>query len=102
MNELVTLVRKKLKGKEHVGMRIPNWMGIILGYLADGFSKVTGKRLAVSSIRIKKFVSNSQFSSSKNIINSYKPPFEISEGIVRTLESEFIFPDPSREIFFSE
>ena len=102
MNELVTLVRQKLKGKKHVGIRIPTWMGIILGYFADGISKITGKSLAVSSIRIKKFVSYSQFSSSKNKINNFNAPFEISEGIERTLESEFIFPDPSREIFFSE
>ena len=42
------------------------------------------------------------FSNSKNKIGNFSPPFGISEGIERTLESEFIFPDPDGEILFSE
>ena len=50
MNELVSLVRAKLKGKSGVGPRLPYWLGIILGYTADIVAKLSGRNLPVSSI----------------------------------------------------
>ena len=42
MNELVSQVRTKLKGKSGVGPRLPYWLGIILGYTAD-IAKLRGE-----------------------------------------------------------
>lgn len=102
MNELVSIVQKRLKNKLGVGIRIPYWIGITIGYVADVFSLLTGRSLLISSIRVKKFISSTAFSSSKNKLDNFHPPFTISEGISRTLESEFLSPDPNREIFFTE
>lgn len=102
MNELVSIVQKRLKNKLGVGIRIPYWIGITIGYVADVFSLLTGRSLLISSIRVKKFISSTAFSSSKNKLENFHPPFTISEGISRTLESEFLSPDPNREIFFTE
>lgn len=105
MNELVSLVRKKLKGKNGVGLRLPYWMGIILGYTADFISYISQKNLPVSSIRVKKFVSSSEFRSTKKnleTLDHFEAPFQLVEGVQRTLQSEFISPDPSAEFFFTE
>ena len=102
MNELVSIVQKRLKNKLGVGIRIPYWIGITIGYVADIFSLLTGRSLLISSIRVKKFISSTAFCSSKNKLENFQPPFTISEGILRTLESEFVSPDPNREIFFTE
>ena len=102
MNELVSIVQKKLKNKLGVGIRIPYWIGITIGYIADIFSLLTGRSLLISSIRVKKFISSTAFCSSKNKLENFHPPFTISEGISRTLENEFLSPDPNREIFFTE
>ena len=51
MHELVSSVRHKLKGKPGVGLRLPYWLGLLLGYVADGVAKLTGKNLPISSIR---------------------------------------------------
>lgn len=102
MNELVSAVRQKLTGKNGVGLRIPYWFGMILGYLADFASLALGKNLPVSSIRVKKFVSITQFTSSKSDLDHFTPPYSLSTGISRTLNSEFISPDPNREKFFTE
>ena len=102
MNELVSIVQKRLKNKLGVGIRIPYWIGITIGYVADIFSLLTGRSLLISSIRVKKFISSTAFCSSKNKLENFHPPFTISEGILRTLESEFVSPDPNREIFFTE
>lgn len=102
MNELVSQVREKLKGKSGVGPRLPYWLGIILGYTADLVAKFTGKNLPVSSIRVKKFSSSTEFRSAKASLDQFIAPFSLSDGLQRTLQSEFIAPEPSREIFFTE
>ena len=102
MNELVSQVKQKLKGKTGVGPRLPYWLGIILGYVVDIFAKLSGKNLPVSSIRVKKFVSSTEFNSAKSDLDNFVAPFQLSEGIERTLHSEFIQPDKDREIFFTE
>ena len=61
MNELVSQVRHTLKGKNGVGPRLPYWLGMILGYVADGVAKLTGKNLPVSSIRVTKFASSTNY-----------------------------------------
>jgi GlcNAc-P-P-Und epimerase len=102
MNELVSQVRSKLKGNEGVGLRLPYWLGLILGYTADLFSKISGKNLPVSSIRVKKFASSTEFKSAKASLENFEAPFPLSSGVERTLQSEFISPEPNREIFFTE
>ena len=102
MNELVSQVREKLRDKSGVGFRIPFWLGLILGYIADGFARVSGKTLKVSSLRIIKFASSTEFTSSKLNLDGFVAPYSLQDGISRTLISEFIEPDPKREIFFTE
>jgi len=102
MNELVSQVRAKLKGKEGVGPRLPYWLGLILGFTADLVAKISGKNLPVSSIRVKKFTSSTEFQSAKSKLDNFEAPFGLNQGIERTLQSEFISPKPNREIFFTE
>jgi nucleoside-diphosphate-sugar epimerase len=102
MNELVSQVRAKLKGKTGVGLRLPYWLGIILGYTADLVAKISGRNLPVSAIRVKKFTSSTEFESAKASLENFQAPFTLSHGVERTLKSEFICPDPNREIFFTE
>jgi nucleoside-diphosphate-sugar epimerase len=102
MNELVSQVRAKLKGKDSVGLRVPYWLGLILGYTADLVAKISGKNLPVSSIRVKKFASSTEFKSAKATLENFHAPFSLSDGVQRTLQSEFISPAANREIFYTE
>lgn len=102
MNELVIMVRAHLKGKDTVGLRLPYWLGMILGFTADAISFLTRKNLLVSSIRVRKFASSSEFSTAKSNLNGFKAPYSADEGVRKTLHSEFISPDPQREIFYTE
>lgn len=101
MNELVSLVRGKLLGKSSVGIRIPKLIGLMAGYTADVISKL-GVKLPISSIRVKKFCASSEFSSAKHELDGFEAPFSLQEGLDRTLEAEFINPDPDRQIFYTE
>ena len=102
MNELVSQVRTNLKGKTGVGLRLPYWLGLILGYTADLAAKLSGKKLPISSIRVKKFTSSTEFKSAKTSLENFRAPFLLSDGVQRTLRSEFIEPDPDREVFYTE
>jgi nucleoside-diphosphate-sugar epimerase len=102
MNSLVSLVRHKLHKKYGTGIRVPFWFGLALGHVADLVTKVTGKKLPISSIRVKKFCSNSAFLSAKETISDFKAPISLRDGILLTLEADFISPNPDREIFFAE
>lgn len=101
MNELVSLVRGKLRGKPSVGIRIPKFIGLMAGYTADILAKL-GIKLPISSIRVKKFCASSEFSSAKHELDGFEAPFSLQEGLDRTLEAEFINPDPNRQIFYTE
>ena len=101
MNELVTFVRGKLKNQSNVGVRIPKFAGLMIGFLADGLIKL-GINIPISSVRVKKFCASSEYSTSKSSLDGFEAPFTLQEGINRTLDSEFINPDPDREIFFTE
>ena len=73
-----------------------------MGYTADLAAKLSGKKLPISSIRVKKFTSSTEFKSAKASLNNFQAPFLLSRGVDRTLQSEFIDPNPNREIFFTE
>ena len=102
MNELVIEVRSLLKGKNNVGIRLPYWFGIVIGHAADIVSMLIRRKISVSLIRVKKFMSNSQFTSSKCELDDFIAPFTLAEGLNRTLQSEFIEPDHELEVFYTE
>ena len=101
MNELGSLVRGRLRGKPSVGIRIPKFIGLMAGYTADILAKL-GVNLPISSIRVKKFCASSEFSSAKADLDGFEAPYTLREGLDRTLEAEFINPDPDRQIFYTE
>ena len=102
MNDLVSHVRETLTGKRGIGPSLPYWIGLLLGFAADGLAKIMNKKLPVSAIRIRKFASTTQFTTSKTELDGFQAPFELEQGIRKTLESEFISVDPNREIFYTE
>lgn len=102
MNKLVSQVRAQLKGKDGVGLRLPYWLGMILGFTADAISFLISKNLPVSSIRVKKFASSTEFRSAKADLDDFVAPILLGDGVRRTVQSEFIDVDPNREVFYTE
>jgi nucleoside-diphosphate-sugar epimerase len=68
---------------------IPYWIGMFGGYCFDAIGWILGKKLTVSSVRVKKFCAVTQFDSSKAMSSGFVPPFAIEEGLRRTLQKEF-------------
>tara|TARA_B100001778_G_C18053525_1_gene390916 strand:- start:127 stop:531 length:405 start_codon:yes stop_codon:yes gene_type:complete len=100
MNELVSVIEQKMK-LNIPRISIPYFFGMIGGYCFDLFSKITGKKLSVSSVRVKKFCATTQFNATK-AHNSFNAPYTLKQGLDKTLEHEFINPKKDDILFYSE
>lgn len=98
MNELVGHVSKVLN-KHIPTTHFPYWLGMLGGYGFDLLAKITGKKLTVSSVRVKKFCATTEFDATKVKETRFKAPYTLGEGLARTLEFEFIH-DASNGITF--
>lgn len=101
MNDLVALVERVLH-KHIPSVHFPYWMGMAGGYCFDLLAKLTGKKMSVSSVRVKKFCAVTQFDSSKMLASGFIAPFTLEQGLARTLEFEFVHPKPDAIEFKSE
>ena len=101
MNTLVSEARKTLFSKNNVGLRLPVFLGMAIGYFADFVAKLTGKTLPVSSIRVKKFIGTTQFASSVSETD-FVPPVSLEGGLARTLRYEFIEDNLANRTFETE
>ena len=102
MKELVIDIKKVLFKDIRIGISIPIFIGLFLGFLADILSIILGKNLPVSLIRVKKFCAHSTFSSNKKRLNNFREPIPLKVALKRTLESEFINPRSKIEKFYTE
>ena len=64
MNQLVEHVSAVLS-KHIPTTHFPYWLGMCGGYCFDILAKITGKKLTVSSVRVKKFCATTEFDASK-------------------------------------
>jgi len=101
MNLLVKTIRKTLFNKNNIGIKIPLFIGISLGYIADLMTIIFKKKLPISSIRIKKFTSDSMFTSSIDK-SGFIPPVTLEEGLQKTLKYEFLEDNKDKKIFYTE
>ena len=88
MKSLVSISRYMILNKKGMGVFLPGFIGLIIGKLFDFISFISKKELSISSIRIKKFLSTTQFSSSIDD-TGFVPPFSLEEGLKRTIKNEF-------------
>lgn len=101
MNQLVSEVEKSL-GKKIPSTHLPYPLGMLGGYCFDIVSKVTGKKYAVSSVRVKKFCATTQFDATKLHNSGFIAPYTLSQGLDRTLQYEFVHDKKDSITFISE
>lgn len=89
MNKLTFLVREVINKKKTL-LHFPYWLGMLGGYVFDIVSFITRKKLPISSIRVKKFCSNTMINSDKVGNSGFIAPYSLSEGLVRTIKYEFL------------
>ena len=100
MNTLVKNVNKALGKDEKVGFRMPFAIGYSIGKVFDLVALITGKKFTVSSIRIKKFCSDSMFDTSIEK-SGFVRPVKLEDGLASTIKYEFV-DKTQDEVFYTE
>ena len=101
MNTLISIARNTLFGKFDVGLRLPGFVGIGLGYIADLAAIIFRKPMPLSRVRVKKFMGTTQFESSISD-TGFVPPVNLEEGLDRTLRYEFMEDNSDKRTFETE
>lgn len=101
MNELVAEVESSLN-KKIPSVHLPYLVGMLGGYCFDILSKITRKKYAISSVRVKKFCATTQFDATKVHNSGFVAPYNLSEGLDRTLQYEFVSTQKDNITFISE
>lgn len=102
MTSLLGVIEKSLN-KNIPSIRIPIWLGYLGGFGFDVLAFVTRKKLAISSVRVKKFVATTQFDAAKVHSRGFKAPYTLEEGLDRTLNYEFVQErSDDDEVFYTE
>jgi nucleoside-diphosphate-sugar epimerase len=101
MNQLVGSVKRILGQPEQIGFRLPYAVGYAIGKGFDLVAAVTGKRLAISSIRVKKFCANSVYNTAIDG-TGFVPPVPLSQALEQTIRHEVIEKHDDEPLYFSE
>lgn len=86
--EIVGIVREEL-GLKSSSLKIPYTVGLLGGYALDIISKVTGKKLPVSAVRVQKFCADTTINSSAAMTSGFTPPYSLEDGLRNMVKYEF-------------
>jgi len=101
IRELIEISRKSMNLRSKPIITVPYFLAIICGYIFDFLSFLLRKNFSISSIRIKKFCSDSQFNSSVSK-TGFKPRYSLEDAIEKTVKYEFIDKKNEEITFISE
>ena len=102
MNGLIDLLRRNILGKAGVGPRLPTLVGLAVGACADLATRLFNLKLPISVIRVRKFTATTSFSSAVDQVEGFRAPYSLADGIERTVNADFLNPDPDMPEFFTE
>ena len=88
MNSLVKISNDYLFGGGKRVLRMPKVLGYVVGYLFDILSFVTRKNFPISSVRVRKFLGTTQFTTI-GCDNAFVAPFTLKDGLSQTLNFDF-------------
>ena len=101
MNTLVCTVNQMLGKSEGISFRLPHAVGFMIGKAFDLAATVTGKRFAISAIRVKKFCANSVYNTALEKLG-FVPPWPLTKALERTVRHEFLESHEHEKVFFTE
>lgn len=101
MSSLVANVNRILGRPEKISFRLPFAVGYAIGKGFDLVSALSGKRFAISSIRVKKFCANSVYNTAIDQ-TGFVPPVPLEKALAQTVRHEFVEKHDDEPLFFTE
>ena len=87
-NDLVKLIKLYLN-KDIKTIKIPYLVGLVIGLFCDIISMIFKKKLNISYLRVKKFVTNSCYTSKYLNNLKFKPYYNLKQALKKTINYEF-------------
>ena len=81
--ELVQQIRALLPGSGGAAIRLPYGVALALAFVFDALAHLSGRPLAISSARVRKFCADTQVATGALEQTGFQPKFTIQEGLVR-------------------
>jgi nucleoside-diphosphate-sugar epimerase len=101
MNSLVANVNRILGRSQKIGFRLPFAIGFLIGKGFDLVAAITGKRFAISSIRVRKFCANSVYNTAIDQ-TGFVPPVPLEQALAQTVRYEFVESHEHEGVFYTE
>jgi hypothetical protein len=98
MNTLVGMVNRMLGKTDQIVFRLAFNVGYAIGKCFDTFAAIAGEKLGISSIRVKKFCSDSVFETSI-VKTSFVPPIILADALDGTVRHKIIESHAGDEVF---
>jgi GlcNAc-P-P-Und epimerase len=100
MNSLVDKINFSLGKSSEIKFRLPYFFGYSAGKIIDFAAFITGKKFSISSIRVKKFCSDTAYNTSLDN-TGFVRPYTLEKGIENTIKYEFL-DKIEGDLFFTE
>lgn len=101
MNQLVVSVKRILGQQEKISLRLPFAVGYAIGKGFDLVAFITGRKFAISSIRIKKFCVDSVYDTALDR-TGFMAPVPLDRALMHTIRHEFMEKHDDQPVYFSE
>jgi nucleoside-diphosphate-sugar epimerase len=101
MNTLVAEVNRILGKPSDIHLRLPYAIGLLVSKGFDVIAALTGKRFAISSIRLRKFCADSVYNTAVED-TGFVPPVPLEQALARTVRYEFIESHAHDGVFYTE
>jgi GlcNAc-P-P-Und epimerase len=89
MNQLVVVACQALNLARMRPIRLPYGIGLGVGLMSDLIARATGRHLAVSAARVRKYRANSQFAHARCLATGFTPRHDLYEALVAVIRHEF-------------
>lgn len=90
MRHLVAFARKKFDMPGSIGLTLPFWAGLLVGYSFDAISLMTRRKLPVSSVRVRKFCAETTVSTERLDARNFVRPYSLQDGLERMIRADFL------------
>ncbi len=89
MNGLLNFIQRELDTRLPIEVRLPYLVGYTGGLCFDAISFVARRRMAISSMGVKKFCANSQFLAERALQSGFTPAVKLEDGLKQMIHYEF-------------
>ena len=86
--ELIITIRSALGRSATIPWRLPYPVGLAAGMICDELSRLMGKQLPVSAVRVRKFCADTTIDTTRLEESGFVRPFTLAKGIERTITHE--------------